>query len=40
MKDIISRAYYQRYEKHLEQQKIRADVNVRSAEENLEENYD
>jgi len=36
VRDIINRVYYQCYEKHLEQQKGRPNVNVCSVEENLE----
>jgi len=37
VRDLINGVFYQRYEKRLEQQKSRPDVNVRAAEENLEE---
>jgi len=37
LRDITNGACYQRYEKRLEQQKGHPDVNVRAAEENLEE---
>jgi len=37
VRDIINGVCYQRYQKYLEQQKGRANVNVCAAEENLEE---
>jgi len=37
VRDIINGVCYQRYEKHLEQQKGRPNVNTCAAEENLEE---
>jgi len=37
VRDLIDGVCYQRYEKGLEQQKSRPDLNVRAAEENLEE---
>jgi len=37
VRDVINGVCYQRYEKRHEQQKSRPDVNVRAAEENLEE---
>jgi len=37
VKDIINAVCYQRYEKHLEQQKGRPKVSICAAEENLEE---
>jgi len=37
VRHVINGVCYQRYEKRLEQQKCRPDVNVRAAEENLEE---
>jgi len=37
VREVINGVYYQRYEKRLEQQKSCPDVNVRDAEENLEE---
>jgi len=37
VRDIINEVCYQRYEKRLEQQKGRSNVNIYAAEENLEE---